>query len=296
MSYATMNPKHYDYLMKKIRGYFEEQGLTECYLMDSPAIMSACEEHTSIVPYYLGGTKYPLNQTTQMALEHLYMTEKNFTDNKYNGYYGMCNSVRWEVNPVQGRHSSTGIFPLLECEAGWDQREMINFQKGLLRAIGIKPFQGDDFVEIEYKDACLKYQVEEIGHEEEKKLCKDFNSPAVFLTNFTLNSNPFWNMKKVDDYVLKVDVIIGHPDFSPKEIIGSSERSTNVQEMRDMFHTVSNGDYCKKLYEEFGFERVEKELEEYLALPFRQRSGMGIGMTRLVYACQTLGIFDHLDQ
>jgi hypothetical protein len=80
------------------------------------------------------------------------------------------------------------------------------------------------------------------------------------------------------------------------EIIGSSERSTDANEMREMFHTVSNGEYCKKLYDEFTEERVEKELEEYLSLPFKQRSGMGIGMTRLVYACQTLGIFDHLDQ
>lgn len=288
MSYtATINPKHYHYIMKKIRQYFDEQGLTECYLSDQPQIISACENIDSISIYEWDGLKFPHQQTSQILMEYCILRDTLGCK----GYYNTCNSFRVEKNPVKNRHVQQ--FALLECESDWNFREMIDFQKGLLRAVGIKPFHGDDFPEITYKDACLKYNVNEIGHSEEIKLCHDLNSPAVFLTHFTLDTNPFWNMQKVDDHVLKVDVIIGKQQ--PMEVIGSATRSNNVEEMYEMFHTMSNGKYAEVLYNEFGKDRVDAELKEYLSLPFKQRSGMGIGMGRLVFACQSLGIFDHLD-
>lgn len=293
MSYTTINPQHYDYIMKKIRKYFSDNGLTEAYLNTVPSIMNSCEDSANMQSYYWNGVKYAQNQTTQIFCEYLQLLEGE----KSKGYYNVGTSHRIEVNPVPNRHAPGGKFVLIDAESDWDQRGLINFQKGLLRAIGIHPWNGDeDFPEITYKQACLKYNVSEIGHEEEKKLCKDFNSPAVFLKDFTFGSHPFWNMKRDGDIALKVDVIIGHPDVCGQETIGSAERSCNVSEMREAFYSISNGDYCKKLFDEFGQDRVEKELEEYLALPFKQRSGMGIGLDRLIFACKSLGIFDHLDQ
>ena len=51
--------------------------------------------------------------------------------------------------------------------------------------------------------------------------------------------------------------------------------------MYSSFHTISNGEYAQLLFNKFGKERVEKELEEYLALDFFPRFGAGIGLTRL---------------
>ena len=77
----------------------------------------------------------------------------------------------------------------------------------------------------------------------------------------------------------KIDVII-----HGIETIGSAERSTNKEEMKEKFRTISNGGYANTLYAQFGKERVEKELEEFLNYNFFQRSGGGIGVTRMIRA------------
>ena len=52
------------------------------------------------------------------------------------------------------------------------------------------------------------------------------------------------------------------------ETIGSAERSCSVEEMRNMFYNISEGEYCKILFDKFGKERVEAELEEFFKFNF----------------------------
>ena len=100
------------------------------------------------------------------------------------------------------------------------------------------------------------------------------------ITDFPEWTSPFWNMaRNTDDTSKKIDVILGG-----METIGSAERSTNVEEMRDTFHTISDGGYAQLLYRKFGKERVEAELDEFLNFDFFPRSGGGIGMQRLMTA------------
>jgi hypothetical protein len=102
----------------------------------------------------------------------------------------------------------------------------------------------------------------------------------ISLQNFPIRTNPFWNMKHNSDNIFnKVDVIM----FG-QETIGSAERSCDVEKMREMFYTIEGGGYSAKLFELFGKERVEKELEEFLSLNFFPRFGAGIGLTRLARA------------
>ena len=72
------------------------------------------------------------------------------------------------------------------------------------------------------------------------------------------------------------------------ETIGSAERSTDVEQMRDTFHTITDGAYSKLLFDLFGKERVEAELEEFLKFDFFPRVGGGIGMTRMIAALDTI--------
>jgi hypothetical protein len=81
----------------------------------------------------------------------------------------------------------------------------------------------------------------------------------------------------------KIDVIL-----YGQETIGSAVRSSNIEEMRHMFYTIADGSYSAKLFELFGKERVEKELEEFLSLNFFTRYGGGIGLTRLARAYELL--------
>jgi hypothetical protein len=78
------------------------------------------------------------------------------------------------------------------------------------------------------------------------------------------------------DLYHKIDVIL-----YGMETIGSAVRSTNVDQMREDFYTISDGEYAQLLFKQFGKERVIKELEDYLALPMVPRFGGGIGLTRM---------------
>ena len=48
--------------------------------------------------------------------------------------------------------------------------------------------------------------------------------------------------------------------------------------------------YANLLYELFGKERVDKELDEFLSLNFIPRVGGGIGVTRLLHAMNDYSI------
>jgi hypothetical protein len=60
--------------------------------------------------------------------------------------------------------------------------------------------------------------------------------------------------------------------------------------MRESFYTISDGKYAEKLFELFGKERVEAELNDFLSLEFFPRVGGGIGMTRMINAFEKQGL------
>jgi hypothetical protein len=62
--------------------------------------------------------------------------------------------------------------------------------------------------------------------------------------------------------------------------------STNIEEMRQGFHTISGGEYAQKLYRLFGKKRVMQELDSFLSHNFFARTGGGIGVTRMISAMQ----------
>ena len=63
-------------------------------------------------------------------------------------------------------------------------------------------------------------------------------SGSTMITDFPEFTSPFWNMSRYEDGIhsKKIDVILGG-----METIGSAERSTDVDQMRDTFHTITNG-------------------------------------------------------
>jgi hypothetical protein len=74
------------------------------------------------------------------------------------------------------------------------------------------------------------------------------------------------------------------------ETIGSAERSCDVEQMRDIFFAIEDGKYVEKLFELFGYDRVIEELNEFLSHNFIQRSGGGIGLTRLARGMELSGL------
>jgi hypothetical protein len=66
--------------------------------------------------------------------------------------------------------------------------------------------------------------------------------------------------------------------------------------MKEQFYTISNGEYANLLFDLFGKERVEAELDEFLSHDFIPRYGGGIGVTRIISAMKRAGLLVKNDQ
>ncbi len=261
----------YSKAVSLLRDFFLKKGFVEVPTQSRLSILAACEDPTTVQTYNFRNTIWPLPQTGQMWLE--YEMLKNPSPN---GYFCISTSYREEKNPVEGRHKQ--IFPMFEFETKGDLEVLRNLEKELIDFLGIANF--DDIKSVKYQETAEKYGVTEINDEEEGRLYKEFGN-AVLLTHFPFYTSPFWNMKKEGEVAKKIDAII-----CGQETIGSAERSTSKDEMRDLFYNISEGGYAELLFNTFGKKRVESELDDYLSFNFFERCGGGIGVTRLMRALE----------
>jgi aspartyl/asparaginyl-tRNA synthetase len=169
---------------------------------------------------------------------------------------------------------------MFEFEFPGTIKELEIMETELIEYMGFGPKHS--VVAKDYVDWAESFGVEELGHDEETAMAKQWQGRVCMIKNFPNSTSPFWNMKQNGDgTAAKIDVII-----SGQETIGSAERATDKDEMRDMFHNISDGQYADLLYGQFGKERVDAELEEFLSYDFMPRVGGGIGMTRLLRAVE----------
>jgi aspartyl/asparaginyl-tRNA synthetase len=270
-----MKIQHYNEAIKIMRKFFqEEKGFTEVPAQSRQSILAACEDPATITKYEFNGVEYPLPQTGQMWLEIELLKNPDLK-----GVFCITTSYRNEPNMVEGRHEK--IFPMFEFESHGSIEDMIKLEKELLAYMG---FRGS-MQEVTYENSCKLYGVDLLDYDEEEALCNDF-SPCVFLKDFPLRTEPFWNMRHIGNGIYsKVDVIM-----HGMETIGSAERAVDIKEMKDQFYNISDGEYAKILFNNFGETRVIEELNEYLSLDMFQRFGGGIGVTRMVNAMIKEGV------
>ncbi len=270
-----IKPREFHATVKMLRAFFENRGFIEVPVQHRLSILAACEDPRTIATFNYLGQVWPLPQTGQMWLEYELLNDPGAP-----GFFCISYSYREESRPKPGRHNMT--FPMFEFETRGDISTLIGLERELVTFLGFVA-QNCFVVQVDYKDTADRYQVRELNDEHEKRLCEEFGN-AVLLTRFPQFTSPFWNMKKVDDVAEKVDCLL-----HGQETIGSSERSTNPDEMRELFYTISDGMYADILFSKFGEARVKKELEEFLAHKFIPRCGGGIGMTRMIRALKLAG-------
>ena len=266
------NTKTYNELVQKMRAFFLQKGFIEVPTQSRLSILAACENPHSITTFNYSGEIWPLPQTGQMWLEHELLQNPEWP-----GCFCISTSYRQEKDPIPGRHEL--IFPMFEFESKGGMKELLQLESELLEHLGF-----DQPVEVNYNDVCEEYGgVSILEDEHEQKMWKE-KSSVVSLQYFPRRTNPFWNMKNKDGEIFnKVDVIL-----YGQETIGSAERSSDVEKMKEMFYTIEDGKYSAKLFELFGKERVEAELEIFLQYDFFPRFGGGIGMTRLARAYEMM--------
>ena len=241
------------------------KGFYEVHTQNRLSILAACEDPETVATYEYNGEVWPLPQTGQMWLEYELLKNPEAP-----GFFCLSTSYRQEPNPVEGRHEV--IFPMFEFEMHGGVEELEEMEKDLVAHLGIEFM--DSHVKSYEKWAGI-FGHEELDHDDEAKI------QTGMITKFPEWTSPFWNMARYDDGKTskKIDVIL-----NGMETIGSAERSTDKEQMRETFHTISDGQYAELLYKLFGKERVEKELEEFLEFDFFPRSGGGIGVTRIMQA------------
>ena len=273
-----INPLHFTQATGLLRSFFMDKGFLEVHTQNRLSILAACEDPTTIATYDYAGQKWPLPQTGQMWLEHELLTRPDVP-----GFFCISTSYRQEPNPVAGRHEL--IFPMFEFEFPGTIVDLEKMERELMDYLTWS--NGEKIVAKDYLEWCDIYGVKELEHEHEEKMCQNFNGRVAMIKNFPNYTSPFWNMKQNDDgeTAAKIDVII-----AGQETIGSAERATDKEQMKHMFHTISDGGYANILFDTFGRERVEKELEDFLAMDFFPRVGGGIGMTRFIRA---MNMYNH---
>ena len=266
----------YSKVINKLRDFCLSKGFVEVHTQDRLSILAACEDPDTVATYNYMGEVWPLPQTGQMWLEYELLTKPELP-----GVFCVSTSFRNEPKPVPGRHKL--IFPMFEFEIKGGIKELRKFETELLAHLGFGKSKNFHFKT--YDELKKFYKTNELTHKHENKMEKDFG-PIVFCQEFPVYTSPFWNMKKKGaKHAHKIDVIMhGH------ETIGSAERSSNVEEMKNGFYTISEGKYAQKLFDLFGKTRVEKELKDFLKMDFIPRSGGGIGVTRLINAMDKAGL------
>lgn len=267
--------------VNQLRKFCLDKGFVEVHTQDRLSILAACEDPDTVATYNYAGEVWPLPQTGQMWLEYELLTRPELP-----GVFCVSTSYRNEQNPVPGRHKI--IFPMFEFELKGTLKDLRKFEAELLEHMGFG--STEPFHYKKYDELKRFYKTHELNHSDENSMQKDFG-PVVFCEEFPSYTSPFWNMrKKSAKYSHKIDVIM-----YGQETIGSAERSSNADEMRKSFYSISSGKYAKKLFELFGKKRVEKELNEFLELAFIPRSGGGIGVTRLIEAMKKGGLMNNLN-
>jgi aspartyl/asparaginyl-tRNA synthetase len=268
-----IQPSDYHKSVKVLRSFFESKGFVEVPVQSRLSILAACEDPTTVGSFTYSGQVWPLPQTGQMWLEY------ELLKNKYDKVFCQSTSYRQEPNPIEGRHDL--IFPMFEFESIGDVNDLMELEKELLKFMG---FYEEDFKGDWYSNLAEKYGTQELSATEEELIWKDYGS-VFFLQQFPEYTSPFWNMKRNTEtgFANKVDVLL-----YGMETIGSAEREVDTQIMNDRFHSISDGYYADLLYSQFGKERVEKELNDFLSLEMKPRFGGGIGMTRFIRAYNLL--------
>ena len=268
-----INPSKFTNTAGLLRSFFMDKGFEEVHTQNRLSILAACEDPFNVATYNYAGNVWPLPQTGQMWLEYELLTKPSSK-----GFFCVSTSYRQEPNAIPGRHDI--IFPMFEFEMPGSVDDLKAMEYELCEYLGFGSIE-----EKTYREWQQHYGVSagtELDAQHELAMQASFG--PCMITDFPEMTSPFWNMSRNEDGTSrKIDVILGG-----METIGSAERSTDKEQMRDTFHTISDGEYAGLIKSLFGDDRVEAELEKFLEFDFFPRVGGGIGMTRMIAALDKL--------
>lgn len=280
----TIKPQDFNKIINKLRGFFMQKGYLETFPQPRLSILAACEDPKTVKSYEFNGEIWPLQQTNQMHLETILLENANDID----GLYTLTASYRDEPTPLEGRHLRS--FTMFEAEHKGNFEDLLKMLKEISVYLGLAKTE-ESIPFFTYNELCEKYNTDILEAKHEQMMWEEYGD-VIGITYFPRRNSPFFNMKFAkkdektgEDLYYKCDLIV-----CGQETFGCAERSIDVEQMRESFHTISEGKYSELLFEKFGKERVEEELEEFLKLPMLSRWGFGMGFQRLYRALNLKGL------
>ena len=232
-----ISPTKFTNTVGLLRSFFLDKGFKEVHTQNRLSILAACEDPFNVATYNYAGQVWPLPQTGQMWLEHELLSQPSAE-----GFFCVSTSYRQEPNAIPGRHDI--IFPMFEFEMPGNIDDLAMMEHELVDYLGFKHPEEKTYAEWQkYFEMDANAELEA---EHEIAMHEQFDTAMI--TEFPEFTSPFWNMSRNGDGTSKkIDVILGG-----METIGSAERSTDVEQMRDTFHTITEGAYSNRLYDLFG--------------------------------------------
>jgi aspartyl/asparaginyl-tRNA synthetase len=253
----------FDRVVNKIRIFFKEKGFIEVYCQDKLSTLVACENPADMITYEYNDQIWPMSQTTLFCLDNFLMQNP-----QENGFF--CISTSY-----QKRHN----FPIFEYEMKGNIDDLRQLNTDLLNSLGFNP-NNILYPRENYDNICNRYEVNQLENEHKYTINQDYG-PVFFLENFPERTTPMWDIKLNDlrTHSNKIDIILHGIDT-----ISSSEKSCNIFEMNENFHTFSGGGYSELLYEKLGKNRVENDLNDFLNNDFIPRASGRILITQMIQA------------
>lgn len=254
-------------ITKKLRKFFDKKGWVEVHSQDILRLLSVCEETNTVSNLNYDGMIWPLPQTAQICLEHELSKHPD-----WKGVFCLSTSFK----NTYYRENVNKILPMFEFIVRGDMNQLIDLEAELLEYLGFGEIH--KYMHTKYNNLTEKYNTDKLNNEHSQLICNDFGS-IVFLEDYPNNITTFWNTKLSENKLTskKVNVII-----DGLEVIHSAEMSINKEEMRDQFYKMNNRNYSNSLFANYGKERVEQELEEYLNLDFSTRAGGYIDINKFI--------------
>lgn len=257
----------YNEIAHELRSFFQEK----LHYLEIPthtklSILS-CKNPSTATTFQHGHTLYPLPQSSQIQLEKALLTNPQLK-----GVFSLGTSYRHDPHPLPGRHDK--LFPLFEFVGRGQLQDLRKIYSELLNFLGLPTPH-----HVSYADRCQRYGKERLTPANEADIQRDLGN-AVSLEYFTANADPFWTIKQQDyQSYNKLHLILhGMHTFS------GAEHSCDAQAMRIRFKQFMKGEYAQQLMKQFGAERVEHELEDYLSLRLTPRFSGSTGLSRLARA------------
>ena len=253
-------------ITKKLRRFFDKKGWVEVYTQNTLHLLSVHEDTNILSNFNYDGMIWPLPQTAKITLDYELL--------KHSDWKGVfCLSTCFKNSSDQLDTSDNKIVPMYEFIMRGNMEDLIHIEAELLHYLGLGEI--DQFVYKKYSTLLEKYDINELNN----KLIYDDIGSVVFLKEYPNDNSTFWNTKlATNKLTLKnINVII-----NGIKVIHSAEMSVNKEDMREQFNKMNNKNYTNILFSNYGKERVEKEVEDYLKLDFFTRAGGYIDITKFI--------------